>query len=111
MVRGCITALLLRAVPRVPGLRRLPALKLLVAAELAMLARDHVQRLTPPERQRLVVLIRRGRGRSRNLSESEREELAALVVKMEPWLFLRLSVDKLSPWPLPRRLVRGRRGG
>jgi hypothetical protein len=84
-------------------------LKLLVAAELAMLARDHVQRLTPEERQRLGALIRKGRGRSRSLSDSERDELAALIVKMEPWLFLRLSLDRLSPWPLPKRLVRGRR--
>jgi hypothetical protein len=94
---------------RVPGLKRLPLFKLLAVAEIALLARDHLARLEPPERWRLLELVRKGRGRRGNLSESERDELARLVAKAEPRLFVGLSADKLSPVPLPRRFVHGKR--
>jgi hypothetical protein len=41
------------------------------------------------------------------LTERERDELARLAAKAEPRLFLGLVVDKLSPVPLPKRLVFG----
>lgn len=109
MPRGCLTRSLGRAVSRVPGLRHVPVLKLFVAAELALLARDHIMRLDRQERQRLVELARIGRGRRRNLSDAEREELAALMARMEPRLLAGHAVNKLSPLPLPRRLVYGPR--
>lgn len=98
-----------RAARGVPGLRRLPVLKLLAAAEIAMLARDHVLLLDGGERRRLLELIRIGRGRRRNLSDPERDELTDLVAKMEPRLLAGNAVDKLSPVPIPRRLVYGPR--
>jgi hypothetical protein len=82
-------------------------MKLLAAAEIAVLARDHIMRLSPQERHRLVELVRIGRGRRRNLSESEREELAVLVATVEPRLLAGRTLEKLSPLPLPRRLVDG----
>jgi hypothetical protein len=94
---------------RVPGLRRLPVMKVLAVGEIALLARDHAAKLDPDERRRLVELIRAGRGRPKNLSPDERDELEALVAKVEPRLFLGLTADKLSPVPLPRRVVEGRR--
>jgi hypothetical protein len=100
--------LLRRAVTHLPGLRRLPVFKLLAVAEIALLARAHVTKLDPAERRRLVTLVRAGRGRRRNLSDTEREELARLVAKTEPRLFVGLTADKLSPVPLPRRLIHGR---
>jgi hypothetical protein len=109
MPRGCLTRSLLRAVSRVPGLTRVPVLKLFVAAELALLARDHIMRLDRQERRRLLELARIGRGRRRNLSDAEREELAALMARMEPRLLAGHAVHKLSPMPLPRRLVYGPR--
>jgi hypothetical protein len=87
----------------------LPVLKLLAAAELALLAHDHVTRLDHDERRRLLQLIRIGRGRRSNLSEAEQEELNTLVSKMEPRQLAGHAVDKLSPVPLPKRLVYGRR--
>jgi hypothetical protein len=84
-------------------------LKLLAAAEIAMLARDHVLLLDSGERRRLFELIRIGRGRPRNLSDPERDELTELVAKMEPRLLAGHTVDKLSPVPIPRRLVYGPR--
>lgn len=99
---------MLRAAGRVPGLRRLPVMKLLAIAEIALLARDHVSKLEPAERRRLIELLRLGRGRTSTLSPAEREELAGLVAKAEPRLFAGLAADKLSPVPLPHRFVHGR---
>ncbi len=98
-----------KALRRMPGARRLPIAKLLVIGELALLAREHVDRLDPVERRRFIDLMRQARGRPRNLSAGEKAELAALVAKANPRLFLGLAADRLSPVPLPRRMVRGRR--
>ena len=84
-------------------------LKVLAAAEIAMLAREHVLMLDSGERRRLFELVRIGRGRRRNLSEPERDELTELVAKMEPRLLAGHAVNKLSPVPIPRRLVYGPR--
>ncbi len=90
-----------------PGLKRLPMLKLLAIGEIVLLAREHIERLEPHERRRLIELVRRGRGRTRNLNKGERVELAALIDKADARLFVGLAADKLSPVRLPRRVVRG----
>jgi len=92
-----------RAAERLPGLRRLPLVRLLVLGEVVMLAREHYERLTPRERRRLVVLVRDARGRPGRLSSSERRELEELVAKAEPKLFARTAAEKLSPVSLKRR--------
>jgi hypothetical protein len=74
----------------------MPLARLLVLAELVVLAREHVSRLQPAERRRLLVLLRRGRGRPARLSRRERMELAALVAKAEPKLFAQLAVEKVT---------------
>jgi hypothetical protein len=84
-------------------------LKVLAAAEIAMLAHDHVTRLDREERRRLVELIRIGHGRRRNLSDDERAELETLVARIEPRLLAGHAVAKLSPVPIPRRIVYGPR--
>ena len=99
-----------KATERVPGLRRVPVVKLLSAAEVALLAHDHVARLTPAERRRLVTLVRTGRGRRSRLTAKEQDELMALVSTLAPRELLGDAVDRLSPVPLPRRLVYGRGG-
>jgi hypothetical protein len=93
-----------RASRRLPFVRRIPILKLLFIAELALVAGRHVQHLTPDERRRLAALVRKGRG----LSPSEREELRELVAKLDARAFAGSVVDRLSPLPLPRRLTRRR---
>jgi hypothetical protein len=100
---------LVRGAGRIPGLRRLPILKLLAVGEIALLARSHIAKLDPAERRRFIDLLRKGHGRPSNLSQAEREELSKLVAKAEPRLFAGLAADKLSPVPLPRRVVRGPR--
>jgi hypothetical protein len=51
--------------------------------------------------------VRIGRGRSRNLTGAERDELAGLLAKLQPRLLMGEAIDRLSPVPLPRRLVFG----
>jgi hypothetical protein len=92
-----------RAAERLPMLRRLPLARLVILAEVAMLAKDHFERLTPPERRRLVILVRDARGRPSHLSERQRSELEALVAKVEPKVFASHAVQKFSPLPAKRR--------
>ena len=84
-------------------------LKLLALGEVLMLLREHFGKLEPDERRRLVTLVRRGRGRSSNLTDDERDELAALIAKAEPRLLFGSTADKLSPVPLPKRVLFGPR--
>lgn len=104
---GLVTRSLGRATEKVPGLRRVPVVKLLSAAEVALLARDHVARLTPAERRRLVRLVRIGRGRRSRLTASERGELEQLLTTLAPRQLLGEAVDRLSPVPLPQRMLYG----
>ena len=99
--------LLERAVHRIPGMRQIPVVRLLAAAEIVVLARDHLEMLEPHERRRIVELLRIGRGRAHNLSNAERDELHTLVAKAQPRLFVGLAAEKLSPVRLPKRIVRG----
>ena len=109
MLGGARNKAIAHGISRIPGLKRLPIFRLLAVGEIALLARSHIARLEPAERRRFVELLRKGRGRSTNLTGSEREEFADLVAKVEPRLFAGLVADKLSPVPLPRRVVQGRR--
>jgi|SRR5437588_7470832 len=101
----------MRVTSRISGLRRLPAAKLLALAEIVALAHDHLARLEPHERRRVLVLLRKARGRPRNLSAAQRAELQLLVAKADPRLFAGMVADKLSPVKLPKRVVRGRGPG
>jgi hypothetical protein len=93
---------------RIPGLRRLPLLKIVALGEVALLAREHVSKLKPSERRRLLELTRSA-ATHRRLSENERAELGRLVAKAEPRLFAALVADKLSPVALPGGSARGLR--
>ena len=87
----------------------IPMARLLAAAQVVMLARRHWHKLDAAERRRLLVLVRQTHGRGRNLSATERLELARLVAKADPRLFAGLVAQRFSPVPLPGRVVRGRR--
>jgi hypothetical protein len=91
------------------ALRRIPVARLLAVAEIVVLAREHFHRLEPYERHRFLELMRRGHGRPSHLTDGERAELAALIAKANPRLFAGLIAQKLSPVPLPKRMVRGKR--
>lgn len=78
-------------------LRAVPIARLVAIAQLALLVRDHITRLEPQERRRFIELVARGRGRPSRLTGRERRELAILVAKLEPRMFARAAVSKLSP--------------
>jgi hypothetical protein len=104
-----VTLTAARIARRLPYLRRLPILRLLALGEVLVLAKDHYEKLSPRERRRLVELLRAGRGRPSNLRAREREELEQLIAKTEPRVFAGEAAEKLSPVPLPSRLVNGKR--
>ncbi len=90
--------------------RGVPVLALLSAAEVAKLAKDHLARLRPAERRRLLALIAKARGGAGALSEHERAELGSLVAKLEPRAFVGSAANRFSPVPVPKRLLYGPRG-
>ena len=83
------------------SLRRMPFLKLLAVAQIALLARRHLRRLDAGDRHRLSELVRRGR----RMDRSERDELRRLLSRLEPRAFAAATADAFSPVPLPRRLA------
>jgi antitoxin (DNA-binding transcriptional repressor) of toxin-antitoxin stability system len=80
------------------AVRAIPIARLIAIAELMMLIREHVMRLEPHERRRVIELVRRGRGRPSRLNPRERRELARLVAKAEPRLFATTAAKKLVPF-------------
>ena len=84
-------------------------MRLVAAAQVVMLARRHWLLLEPHERQRLLTLVRVAGGRRGRLTPAERLELARLVAKADPKLFAGLVVQKFSPVPFPKRMVRAKR--
>ena len=60
-------------------------LRVLAAAQIALLVRRHLTKLERDERARLAALVAKSKGRPRrNLSANEREEMLRLVNKLEP---------------------------
>jgi hypothetical protein len=89
--------------------RAIPMARLLAAAQVVMLARRHWHRLEPQERRRVITLVRVAGGRRGRLTPGERLELARLIAKADPKLFAGLIVQKFSPVPIPKRMVREKR--
>jgi hypothetical protein len=79
--------------------RRLPFFRVLALAQIALLARDHLQRLTPDDRRRLGALVRG----ARHLTPAERTELRALAGKLEPGAFAGGAARRISPVGFPFR--------
>jgi hypothetical protein len=87
-----------------------PVARLLLAADVAVMAGKHLTRLDGAQRRRLFALLRQARGRPSSLGDAEREELETLIAILEPRLFLGSAIKQLSPVPLPKRLLYGARG-
>jgi hypothetical protein len=88
--------------------KRIPALKWLAAAEIALLARRHAALLSADDRRRLRELVAAG-GRDRRLTAAQREELVDLLGKLDGRAFAGNFADALSPVPLPRIVREGRK--
>lgn len=79
---------------------------LLAAAEVVMAVKNHVtDRLSSKERNRIVEIVRSSKGRPSNLSNRERAELQAMLVKVEP----RELAKKVATSPFASRVGPGRR--
>jgi hypothetical protein len=87
-----------------------PVARLLLIGEVAIVARRHLGRLDAVQRRRLLALLVRSRGRPSSLTPAERRELLYLLARLEPRLFLGTAVRRLSPVPMPRRVLYGPRG-
>ena len=87
-----------------------PVVGLFLAAEVALMARGHFVKLNAAQRRRLLALVCQMRGRPNSLDEAERQELRALIATLEPRLFIGSTVMRLSPVPVPKRLLYGPRG-
>src|SRR5438067_13563518 len=90
--------------------RGVPVARLVLVAEVVILAYRHLAKLESAQRRRLVALLIRARGRARSLTAAERREFLYLVARLEPRLLLGTAVRRVSPLPLPKRLLYGRRG-
>jgi hypothetical protein len=86
------------------SLQRLPFFKIVAVVQLALLARRHLTALSPAERRRMAELARR----ARRLTPDERHEFIDLAMKLEPRAFAIAAADRMSPVPLPTRLLSGR---
>ncbi len=72
-----------RRVARTAG-RRVPWIRvLMMGAEALPVLRRHWGNLAPSERRELAELLRRSRGRPRNLSAGERERFQSILRKIE----------------------------
>jgi hypothetical protein len=104
----------LRLLLQSPWVKRLsrgvPVARLLLVTEVAILAQRHLSRLDRHQRRRLFTLLVRSRGWLRSLTAAERIEFLYLLGGLEPRLLLGTSVRRLSPVPVPKRLLYGRRG-
>lgn len=88
----------------------IPIARMLVVAEIAAMAWAHLAKLDGAQRRRALTLLLGSRGRPSRLSEDERGELAALVAAAEPRLLLGSVARRLSPLPVPKRVLYGPRG-
>jgi hypothetical protein len=96
-----------RRAARIRYLRGLPIVRLLAIGEVLLIAKDHVERLEPRERRRLLALVREGRGRRSRLAAEQRAELERLIAKAAPREFVGEAVQRFSPVKLPDRIVYG----
>ena len=87
-----------------------PVARVLLLAQVAILAGQHLGKLDASQRRRLWTLLIRARGRPRSLSAAERRELLSLLARLEPRLLFGAAVRRVSPVPLPKRMLYGRRG-
>lgn len=87
-----------------PPRDRLKAIPWALLAEAAMIARNRWTRLTPGEREHLLAVLRKSRGRPGNLDARERRDFRRMAEKLD----LPGVVREVEP--LRRRWLGARRG-
>ena len=89
--------------------RGVPVARLVLLGEVGLLAWRHIARLDRSERVRLITLLARRRTRPGRLTRAERRELAWLLVRLQPRVFFGTALQRLSPVPVPKRVLYGPR--
>jgi hypothetical protein len=85
--------------------RGFPFFRLLAIGQVLLLAWHHLSQLNGGERRRLLELLRR----PRSLTAADKDELRALVRKLEPAAFAGSAARRMSPVGFPRRFSGARR--
>jgi len=75
--------------------------RLLIAGEALLTIRHHYTLLTPAERSELKKILRKSKGRPKNLSAKELGRLKTLVEKAEFGDFVRDTAANVVPLPIP----------
>jgi hypothetical protein len=74
-----------------------PWARALIVGQLALLLKEHLEKLTSSERTELRQLLTKSKGRRSNLTEKERSRLMELVRKVEPGAFAKNAATKATP--------------
>jgi hypothetical protein len=72
--------------------------RIVAAAEIALIAKRHLDRLGPGEVSELRSLLVKSKGRPGNLSQRERSRVQDLVRKLEPAGFAKDAAGSFSPF-------------
>ena len=96
-----------RGVTRIPGLKRLPVMKVLALGEIALLAQRHLSLLTPDERRRLVALVRRARAARATCRRTSARSSPSWSPRRSRAGSPASPPTRSLPCPLPKRLVNG----
>jgi hypothetical protein len=75
------------------AIRAIPFFRLVIIAQIALLAREHARKLQPMERKRMWELLRN----ARHLTPAEKDELRGLATKLEPRAFATGAARHMSP--------------
>jgi hypothetical protein len=89
--------------------KTVPLARLLLVGEVALLTGRHLKKLNGEERRRLGSLVLGSARKRGTLSAGERVELLRLVAKLEPRLLFATAVRRVSPVPIPGRILYGKR--
>ncbi|HEX4437050.1 MAG TPA: hypothetical protein VH061_09670 [Solirubrobacteraceae bacterium] len=91
--------------------KSVPLARLLLVGEVALMTGRHLKKLDAEERRRLGSLVLGSARKRGTLSAGERVELVRLVAKLEPRLLFGTAVRRVSPVPIPGRILYGRKSG
>jgi hypothetical protein len=86
--------------------RAVPLLWAFAVAEALAATRRHFAGVDPKARRRAVELVRKSKGRPRNLSAHEKHELRRLVGEMDLWTLSKELAAVASPVGMPGRKKR-----
>ena len=89
--------------------RKVPLLWAFAVAEALATTKRHFDGVDPRARRRAVELVRKSKGRARNLSPAEKSELRRLVGEMDLWQLSKDLAAVASPVGMPGRRRKQRR--